>query len=98
MKKPYETITVWIVLTGALVRIPSEVLEAGKLDGVGFFREFWQVTIPLIYPTLNTLMIFSMAGIFTADVHYAGPHIRKYQRREGTPDSGASVYHKNVSK
>lgn len=56
-----------IVLTGALVRIPNEVLEAGKLDGVGFFREFWQIAIPLIYPTLNTLMIFSMAGIFTAD-------------------------------
>lgn len=56
-----------VVLTGAMVRIPEEVLEAGKLDGVGFFREFWSISIPMIYPTLNTLMIFSLAGIFTAD-------------------------------
>ena len=56
-----------VVLTGALIRIPDEVFEAAKLDGVSFFREFWNIAIPMIYPTLNTLMIFSLAGIFTAD-------------------------------
>lgn len=56
-----------VVLTGAFVRIPQEIFEAGKLDGVGFFREFFQLAIPLIYPTLNTLMIFTMSSIFTAD-------------------------------
>ena len=56
-----------IVLTGALLRIPNEIFEAAKLDGVGFFREFFELAIPMIYPTLNTLIIFSLAGIFTAD-------------------------------
>lgn len=56
-----------VVLTGAFVRIPQEVFEAGKLDGVGFFREFFQIAIPLVYPTINTLLIFTMASIFTAD-------------------------------
>lgn len=56
-----------VILTGALVRIPHEVFEASKLDGVGFFREFFDIAIPMIYPTLNTILIFSMAAIFTAD-------------------------------
>ena len=56
-----------IILTGALARIPHEIFEASKLDGVSFFREFFNIALPMIYPTLNTIMIFSMASVFTAD-------------------------------
>lgn len=56
-----------IVLTGALTRIPKEIFESGKLDGVSFMREFFSLTLPLIWPTLSTLLIFQMSGIFTAD-------------------------------
>ena len=56
-----------IVLTGALTRIPKEIFESGKLDGVSFMREFFSLTIPLIWPTLSTLLIFQMSGILTAD-------------------------------
>ena len=37
-----------IVLTGALTRIPKEIFESGKLDGVSFMREFFSLTLPLI--------------------------------------------------
>ncbi len=57
-----------IILTGAMIRISPEVYEACKLDGVGFWREFLQITLPLIKPTLITLIVFSMASLFTADV------------------------------
>lgn len=56
-----------LLLTGAMARIPQEVLEAAKLDGVGFFREMVQIILPLIYPTLVTMVILSMSGFFISD-------------------------------
>lgn len=56
-----------IILTGALTRIPDTVLESARLDGVGFFREFFQIALPLIWPTISTLLIFKLGGILMAD-------------------------------
>ena len=56
-----------VVLTGALTRIPEEVLESAKIDGVGFFREFFQIALPLIWPTISTLIIYQLGIICTAD-------------------------------
>ena len=56
----------FVLYGGALSRIPVEVLEAGKLDGISWIREFIQVIIPLIWPTVGTLLILSLVGIFTA--------------------------------
>lgn len=56
----------FVLYGGALSRIPTEVIEAGKLDGLGWLREFVQIIIPLIWPTIGTLLILSLTGIFTA--------------------------------
>lgn len=56
----------FVLFCGTLARIPDSVIEAGKLDGVGWFRELVQVVIPLIWPTLSTMVIISLTGIFTA--------------------------------
>lgn len=56
-----------VVLTGAVTRIPPDIFEYGKIEGVGVWREFFNVVLPLILPTVSTLFIFSLAGIFTAD-------------------------------
>ena len=56
-----------IVLTGALTRIPEEIFESGRLEGIGFFREFFQMVIPLIWPTISTLLVFRLAAITTFD-------------------------------
>ena len=55
-----------VLLTGAIYRIPEDVMEYGKLDGIGMTRELFSVIIPLIWPTLSTLIICSTAGLFTA--------------------------------
>ena len=55
-----------ILFNGAISRIPEEVIEAGMLDGVGLCRELVQIVIPLIWPTLSTIIIFACVGIFTA--------------------------------
>ncbi len=55
-----------ILLSGAMSHISEDVVEAAKLDGVGMFREMMQIVIPLIWPTLTTLIIFQVVGIFSA--------------------------------
>ena len=46
-------------------RIPSEVIEAARLDGVGAFRELVQIILPMVWPTMTTLLVFTFVGIFT---------------------------------
>ena len=65
--------TIWIgwggemlVLGGAFERIPAEVLEAAKLDGVGPVRELTQLIVPMIWPTISTLLILYATGLFNA--------------------------------
>ena len=55
-----------IVWFGAMTRIPLEVLEYGQLDGIGPFREFFQIIIPLVWPTFVTLFTLSIIGFFGA--------------------------------
>jgi ABC-type sugar transport system permease subunit len=53
-----------IMINGAMKRIPEEIFDSAKVDGVGFFREFFQIVVPLIWPTLTTLLVLSMSGLF----------------------------------
>ncbi len=55
------------VVSGAYARIPVELFEVGKLDGIGFIREFLTVSLPLIWGTLIITIIGAMAGMFTTD-------------------------------
>ncbi len=55
------------VVTGAYSRIPEELFEVGKLDGVGFWREFFSVCLPCIWPTVSTLLTFQLCGIFIGE-------------------------------
>ena len=47
-------------------RIPLEIIEAEKIEGCGFFAELIHVILPLIWPTISTMLIFTMTGIFTS--------------------------------
>ncbi len=54
-----------IMFTGAMNRVPQDIFESARLDGIGFFREFFDIIIPLIWPTVTTMVVFSMVGIFS---------------------------------
>ncbi len=54
-----------VLLTGAINRIPTEVIEAGKLDGIPWYKELIQIVVPLIFPTLTTLFVTGVTVIFT---------------------------------
>lgn len=42
----------FVFFLGALQGVPQSVLEAASLDGAGPFRRFWQITFPLLTPTI----------------------------------------------
>ena len=54
-----------IMFTGAMNRVPQEIFESARMDGIGFFREFFNIILPLIWPTVTTMVVFSMVGIFS---------------------------------
>ncbi|GCL74108.1 MULTISPECIES: carbohydrate ABC transporter permease [Paenibacillus] len=39
--------------------LPNELLEAAKVDGAGYWRMFWQISLPLTKPALVTLLILT---------------------------------------
>ncbi len=59
-----------ILICGAMLRIPKEVVESGYLDGLGFWRELVTISIPLVAPTISTFVMTSVMGIFT---YYMAP-------------------------
>lgn len=55
-----------VVLIGsAMARVPDSVLEAAKLDGCKPLREIMQIILPLIWPTLSTLILLSLTSFFS---------------------------------
>lgn len=54
-----------LLLSGTIKRVPSEVLESARLDGVGTMGELFKIVIPMVWPTLVTMFIMSMMGIFS---------------------------------
>lgn len=53
-----------ILMSGAMLRIPQDIPEALQIDGCGYFREMFSVTIPLIMPTITTWGIAIFTSVF----------------------------------
>ncbi|MDR1093097.1 MAG: hypothetical protein LBL66_03015 [Clostridiales bacterium] len=51
-----------ILLTGALSRIPKDLFDYGKLEGLGFFKELYYLIVPLIWSTIGIMWVMSFAG------------------------------------
>lgn len=55
------------LLSAALKGVPSEVIEAARVDGATEWKVFWQITVPTIMPTIAvviTTMIINVLKIF----------------------------------
>jgi multiple sugar transport system permease protein len=53
---PFSTV---IILAG-LTSIPKDIPEAAAVDGAGFFRTLFQITLPMLRPILNVAMLFGV--------------------------------------
>lgn len=54
-----------IVLPNAMNEISEEIIESVQLDGASYFREFWNIILPLILPTITTFIVVGISGIFS---------------------------------
>ncbi len=66
-----------LLYTGAMAAIDESCVEAAKLDGAGYFREFFFITIPQIFPTIATFLVVGMAAIFVNEMNlyaFFGPN------------------------
>lgn len=54
-----------VLYTGAMSRVPVSLVEYGKLDGLQGLKEFWYLTLPLIFPTVAVFIVTGVIGIFT---------------------------------
>jgi cellobiose transport system permease protein len=42
--------------------VPDELLDAARIDGAGFFRQYWNITLPMIKPGLSFLAIYAFVN------------------------------------
>ena len=55
-----------IIWLGGMSRIPFDLIEYGKIEGIKPVREFVSVVLPLIWPTFVTMFSLQIIGIFGA--------------------------------
>lgn len=53
-----------LIFSAALSAIPEHIFEAARLDGVGFWGEFWHIAVPSIRPSILLWMVFQVISIF----------------------------------
>jgi trehalose/maltose transport system permease protein len=60
-----------LLLLAGLQVIPRELYEAGDVDGVGKWSQFWRITLPLLLPTVFVVLIFrTLDALRVFDVFY----------------------------
>ena len=55
-----------VLFGGAMNQINKELVESATIDGVTMLKEIIYIIIPLMWPTLSTVMIFGFVGLFGA--------------------------------
>ena len=53
-----------ILLTAGMARIPRDILESCKMDGVPTIKEFIRIIVPLNWPTITTLFVLGLMAMF----------------------------------
>ena len=54
-----------VILLAGLTAIPKDIPEAAAVDGAGFFRTTFQITIPMMLPIINVAVLFGVIFTFT---------------------------------
>jgi ABC-type sugar transport system permease subunit len=79
-----------LLLGGAMSRIPEETVEAAILDGIGMWKELFTITLPMIWPTLSTIIITTAASILSS----SGPVLLLTAGAGNTYDISYYIYDK----
>lgn len=57
-----------LIFLSGLQNIPKEIYEAASLDGASKWRQFWSITVPMLYPAFYSVIVLAVGlvfGIFT---------------------------------
>ncbi|MEU5550214.1 sugar ABC transporter permease [Micromonospora sp. NPDC047793] len=74
-----------LILLAGMQAIPKDLYEAASIDGAGPWRQFWQITVPMVRPTLIFVIILSTIGgmqLFTEPLLFANGSILGGNQRE----------------
>ena len=58
---PFST----VILLAGLTAIPKDIPEAAAVDGAGFWRTLFEITLPMLRPILNVALLFGIIFTFT---------------------------------
>lgn len=71
-----------LLLTANFRGIPTDLFEAGKLDGSGYFRTLWSILVPLGRPAISLNFIFFFVGwwndLFLPMILIPGSNVRTW--------------------
>ncbi len=66
------TVHVWrllplatMILIAGMNSIPKDVIEAAQVDGAGYYRRLFQITLPLLLPVVSVTILFATLFTFT---------------------------------
>ncbi|MGH9106525.1 MAG: carbohydrate ABC transporter permease, partial [Acidimicrobiales bacterium] len=54
-----------VIILAGLMAVPNEVVEQAEVDGAGFWRKMFEVTLPLTFPLIAVAVLFGAILIFT---------------------------------
>jgi len=54
-----------VILLAGLSSIPHDIHDAAAVDGAGFFRHLFQITMPLVLPIMIVALLFGVVFAFT---------------------------------
>ena len=60
-----------LILLAGLQMIPASLYEAAEVDGASRWQQFWQITIPMLMPSITVALIFrTITALQTFDIPY----------------------------
>jgi multiple sugar transport system permease protein len=54
-----------VILIAGMNAIPKEIHEAAQIDGAGYFRRLFHITLPLLFPVIGVTVLFATFFTFT---------------------------------
>ena len=54
-----------VIIMAGLISIPNDINDAAAMDGAGFWRKLWEITIPLNLPVIGVATLFGAILTFT---------------------------------
>jgi multiple sugar transport system permease protein len=54
-----------VIILAGLISIPDDINDAAAIDGAGFWRKLWEITVPLTLPVIAVAALFGAVLTFT---------------------------------